>query len=1314
MIPTLAAAPAIDGDLNDPVWKEAATLAPFQPYGVTAAPIQQTEVKIGCADESLLVAFRCKEEKPGQLRRLSNKRDTDQWEDDSVEVFLDVQGTRVEEFLFLVTAANSQYDARNRWPANAEVEQHDVTWNAEWTSAVRVDEKAKEWTAEIRIPFKTIGVPSPNAASKWAVNFARTRNPVLKELSIWSFSPKRGFGNPEALVTAAFGKEGVGRSFAGAAAPRLEAEIASTTEATLIPFIRKEIKPDQLDGVAVRPAAEKGEIPILISRPKGISKLASWPVRCGVPFPRGALPDARNVRLLGPDGKAVPFQSKTLGTWDLPAPPRQAGSGKSVRWLLIAFDAGTAERCALQFGSKVEAARADPKQPVRVKDDKKTITVETGDLKLQVSRERNSLIEQLWWKGIPLFRKDGRRGAWFTDSSGKSFEAAKDAKDYRVAVEQSGPLHAVIKLDSMFADETGQRSNQSVTRLYLAAGQPMVQIHHTFVLTDGGKKRQFKNFSVSFPLEKAARDVKRRAAEPIAYDSFEEGLRKSMDITGETFSVAQFGHRKAAILDGDKPIAAQGECAGGWVDLIGKKTGLALVARWFSQLYPDEIELTAGGELTYHFWSPRFPQAMDLRPKPWLTARGNYEIWHSQNVPFIQQCKRMHQLPVEDGGTMDADGTGIAKTHEFALILHDPNQESLVAEQALAIQDPIYAYADPAWTTTTEVFQRSLPAGDPSFKDVDDALERYTRRFIADQRDDKIIDNKAYGPSLGIFDFGDDLHQNKYCHRYYTGHFYCAPTMPWCLYFRSGDRQARRLAEANSRHRMDVDMCHFTADPSSGWRAGAWNDDDSGIIHWAVCSCPLETTSNYGPHLAWMYYLTGDERAYDVALEVTDALKWAAKRAMPAYSHRASGMSLWNVTELWNLTGDPELKKICDHLADLHVKNVRKGLAIGYYPEHPSDFTLAYAGPAMIRYHTLTGDPKVANWIVNQAAHLAEVQRVGGGGSFSFYDLLAYAHQLTGEPRYLDAAWLDLRGIVDELRVTGDDVFDKVRSFIGTRVWWMYQTPMLLASVKAAGDIKDPLIHGNALLTQGDILALNEDGKPFQINVAVGDGANDDAALDAALKAGDLAVVLRNPRGETVARSPYPRGRNLDKWFFYGGWIARLADTEKPMKGVYRVEVQSKVPNFKLALKPLDCTSAKVMSRVVPDGESNLGRRYYVMPAAGAKEFGFKTELNGKMLYYQNPPSQGAILNPEGKTVATLDYRNKNSEIWQTTRTNQWISLTAAISDGDNGKVWQLQIPPYLPTPKLELIGAPPYVAATAESCFNAPADSQTGTGGKP
>ena len=80
----------------------------------------------------------------------------------------------------------------------------------------------------------------------------------------------------------------------------------------------------------------------------GVTLGRAMPVTGGVPLARGALSDARAVRLSAGE-RDVPLQAEVLARWP----------DKSVKWLLLDFQAATSETdLTLRYGPGVQAGEA--------------------------------------------------------------------------------------------------------------------------------------------------------------------------------------------------------------------------------------------------------------------------------------------------------------------------------------------------------------------------------------------------------------------------------------------------------------------------------------------------------------------------------------------------------------------------------------------------------------------------------------------------------------------------------------------------------------------------------------------------------------------------------------------------------------------------------------------------------------------------------------------------------------------------------------------------------------------------------------------
>lgn len=184
---SLAAAPELDGRLDDPAWSAPPNLTEFVTTGGEPAP-NPTFAWVAGDETALYLAFRCASAHPDRLQLAATERDSNVWSDESVEVFLNPAGDRRETFQFVVNAAGVQYDARGVAGA----------WDADWQAATGREPEA--WTVELRIPYASLPIDL-EVGDRWAFNACR--NDREQGVSS-SFSPTYGgFHNPGRLATLA-------------------------------------------------------------------------------------------------------------------------------------------------------------------------------------------------------------------------------------------------------------------------------------------------------------------------------------------------------------------------------------------------------------------------------------------------------------------------------------------------------------------------------------------------------------------------------------------------------------------------------------------------------------------------------------------------------------------------------------------------------------------------------------------------------------------------------------------------------------------------------------------------------------------------------------------------------------------------------------------------------------------------------------------------------------------------------------------------------------------------------------------------------
>jgi len=175
----------IDGNLNDEAWKLIEPTGDFiasQP--VFGRPsVQRTVVKIAYDNSAIYVGAYMYED-PGKIRRQLTARDViDRQDVDIFAVGFDTYHDHQNAFIFRVTAANVQADAKqSQNGGNNGGVVTDASWDAVWESKTSIKEDG--WVAEIKIPLSAVRFSNKNIQD-WGLNFGRfirTEN----ENSIWN------------------------------------------------------------------------------------------------------------------------------------------------------------------------------------------------------------------------------------------------------------------------------------------------------------------------------------------------------------------------------------------------------------------------------------------------------------------------------------------------------------------------------------------------------------------------------------------------------------------------------------------------------------------------------------------------------------------------------------------------------------------------------------------------------------------------------------------------------------------------------------------------------------------------------------------------------------------------------------------------------------------------------------------------------------------------------------------------------------------------------------------------------------------------
>ena len=149
-------APAIDGKLDDAIWQRQAMLADLAPMNLDHDVSPGTRVWAAYDDQALYLAFHCEEPKTDQLKLDANAHDAgDIWRDDSVEVLFNPDGDNDRYYHIMLNAAGVAADAR-AYDTAADL--------SDLQTGAAIGERV--WTAEIAIPWSSLGLQSPTERAR--------------------------------------------------------------------------------------------------------------------------------------------------------------------------------------------------------------------------------------------------------------------------------------------------------------------------------------------------------------------------------------------------------------------------------------------------------------------------------------------------------------------------------------------------------------------------------------------------------------------------------------------------------------------------------------------------------------------------------------------------------------------------------------------------------------------------------------------------------------------------------------------------------------------------------------------------------------------------------------------------------------------------------------------------------------------------------------------------------------------------------------------------------------------------------------------
>jgi len=170
----------IDGELTEPVWQQAAKTGEFR--NLQGGPVtERANALFFCDKENLYVGFSCDFADDAAKEKEIAGAGKNVFSTDGIEIFLD-PGSTGKYSQIAVNLAGNSHQLRMRGPIQYGVQL-----------------RKGKWTAELKIPFRSLELPDTEFHKNWKLNFTRG-NPAIKEWTTWA-PLQDSFHDPDRFYT---------------------------------------------------------------------------------------------------------------------------------------------------------------------------------------------------------------------------------------------------------------------------------------------------------------------------------------------------------------------------------------------------------------------------------------------------------------------------------------------------------------------------------------------------------------------------------------------------------------------------------------------------------------------------------------------------------------------------------------------------------------------------------------------------------------------------------------------------------------------------------------------------------------------------------------------------------------------------------------------------------------------------------------------------------------------------------------------------------------------------------------------------------
>lgn len=625
-----------------------------------------------------------------------------------------------------------------------------------------------------------------------------------------------------------------------------------------------------------------------------LADLTPYLVSRGVPFPPGAVKNASQVSVKDANGKPIPSAAKVLHK-------RPDGS---VEWMLIDTLVNLPGQVSTSIFVEPKSAPAPKiKNAVSLKRKGAVATLSNGLAEVTLSESGGSLIQRLVIQGKTIVGDGDVVDLQCVDGSGKIFRASLSGK-YKLVVQHENPLVTTLRLEGKHKARDGTTYIDFALRFTLSAGSPDLKLEHTFYCREKAPQRHLvRAMKLVMPTRMDAASTKLIRQTNHGHN----WIPRDLEIAENIEVVASSSGDIDNYASSNKGAAATHPCAGG-----------AVFLRNFESLHEDWSEYPfymrpgqgSGFRADLQITSMRavhpivgwkekgftlvttFEHFRQLHPKSIHIDENviTYSIWPEWSIPLVllQGVSKSHILFITgEPRELDVDQVDMKKFRwEYGYV------------------EPVDISFDPAWPAYCKVLDcdNSLRFQPEKYPLLENMIEPVP---AAGNPGRHTYDRQ---PATGMFHFGDNV--NAEATSCTNNEDDVNVFFPLQHFLRTGQTYAWDYGKEAARHYMEVDFCEWSTDPRQ--KGGLIPHTGQHFIG------NVYSSHQWSGGILAYYFLTGDERAKNVVINVAENHVWWIynNTEMVCCDGREAGVPLVNLANAYRLTRDARYIKAAKHICE--------------------------------------------------------------------------------------------------------------------------------------------------------------------------------------------------------------------------------------------------------------------------------------------------------------------------------------------------------------------------------------------------------------